>query len=904
MVDLPKSDTDFLSHKQPMQNRDAKATNIFTRFEKKEVEQSIVDRFEKQVVIYPNRIAVKTNTHQFTYDALNKAANRIARAILALCGEGEEPIALLLEQGAPMLAAILGVLKAGKIYVPLDPALPEARATYILENSQAGLMVTNSQNQSLARELTQSTIQVLSIDEIDTSISDENLGLSISPDNFAYIIYTSGSTGQPKGVVENHRNVLHEVMNRTNEISICPDDRLCIFQSFSFAGSIRKIYPVLLNGASLYPLDIKKEGIVNMANWLTQEEITILGGRAVIRELFSTLTGKERFPKIRLVTFGGDSIYRSDIESSRRHLSPDIMSVGLAGTEFGTAARYTIHKDTPISDGVLPVGYPVEGKKFLLLDDAGNQVGPGQIGEIAVKSRYLSPGYWRRPDLTQARFLPDPEGGDERIYLTGDMGRMMPDGCLIHMGRKDFQVKIRGYRIETAEVEAALLELDTINRAIVVAREERPGHKRLVAYLIPSKQPAPTVTALRSALAKTLPDYMIPSAFVMMDEMPFTATSKVDRMALPEPDTTRPELDVDFIAPRDEMESRLAGIWEEILDIDSIGVRDNFFDLGGHSLLAVQVFDRIKKSFGRKLPLVALLHAPTIEQLAHVLRQKEWSPPVSSLVTLQSHGSKRPLFCVHACNGEVLFYTDLARHLGQDRPFYGLRAQGLEGKQPPHNRIEDMAAHYVREIQTVQPEGPYFLGGGGVGGMIAFEMAQQLLAQNQKIGLLILMDTAPPRPVSSIPVSTGSRKSLGHYVSRSFYYLWNRQLIFVLKSVIQKHRRKIKRMLKPYNIRRVRDALDMAPWSYVPEVYPGRITYFLSEKRERTLGGPEAAIGSWYELAAGGLDEFHVPGDHLGMLKEPHVRIVAEHLNACLDEAQMDASDTNYAKVVSAKTAE
>jgi thioesterase domain-containing protein/acyl carrier protein len=388
---------------------------------------------------------------------------------------------------------------------------------------------------------------------------------------------------------------------------------------------------------------------------------------------------------------------------------------------------------------------------------------------------------------------------------------------------------------------------------------------------------------------------MIPSVFVMMDELPLTATGKVDRLALPEPDATRPELGVNFVAPRDELETKLAKIWEEIIGIDSIGVRDDFFDLGGHSLVAAQLFHQIQKMFGRELPLIALLHAPTVGQLADILRQEEWSPPWSSLVEFQSGGSKPPFFCVHACNGEVFFYADLARHLGREQPFYGLRAQGLDGQQAPHTSIEDMAAHYIKEMQIVQPEAPYFIGGGGVGGRIAFEMAQQLLALDQKVGLLVLIDAAAP-----IPASLNSRKSLGHYFRRSIHHLRHRQLTIILRNIVRNQRRRVTRRFKPRHTQLVRNALEMARRSYIPKVYPGRIIYFLSGKREKAPGGVQAAIGDWYDLAADGLNVFHIPGDHLKILEEPHVRVVAEHLRTCLGEVQRDAAEVGYVEARSA----
>jgi amino acid adenylation domain-containing protein len=449
MVDLSRAVVALSRPKPSIQGRRVGPTNTFIEFKKENIEQSIPDRFEQQVDRYPNRLAVKAKSHALTYDTLNKVTNRVARAILAQRGEGEEPIALLLGHSGSAIIAILGILKAGKIYVPLDPSYPQARMTYMLEDSQAGLIVTNNKNLSLAASLathraTQNVCPVLNINEIDTSLSTENLGLSIPPDTNAYLIYTSGSTGQPKGVVHTHRNALHKIRGYTNHCHICADDRLLLLASFSFSSSTATIFGALLNGAAVFPFNVKEQGLTRLAGWLIQEEITIYHSVATsFRHFIGTLTGEETFPKLRLIRLGSETIYKQDVELYRRHFPQDcILYVGMSTTETGSVCRYFVDKETEITDNVVPAGHAVEGMEILLLDDEGQTVGLNQVGEIAVRSRCLSPGYWRRPDLTRAKFLPDPEGGDKRIYLTGDLGRMRPDGCLEHLGRKDFQVKI------------------------------------------------------------------------------------------------------------------------------------------------------------------------------------------------------------------------------------------------------------------------------------------------------------------------------------------------------------------------------------------------------------------------------------------------------------------------------
>jgi len=593
----------------------------FVEFDKEEVEQSIPDRFEQMVRRYPERIAVKTKNYTLTYAELNRMANRVARAILARRGEGEEPIALLLEHDAPMVAAILGTLKAGKIFVPLDPSYPQAGLNYLFEDSQAALIVTDNKNLLVAEGLARSVRQLINIDELDSSLSDENIGLPLSPDTLAYILYTSGSTAQAKGVLQNHRNTLHTIMNYTNAFRVCVYDRLTLLHSCNFSVAIIDVFCALLNGAAVYPFNVRAEGMDHLTDWLVHEEITIYNWNpAAFRSFVGTLTMKDELPKLRLVVLGSEPVISRDAELYKKYFSPQCILVNrLGSTETTNFRLYFIDRDAQINGTIVPVGYAVEDMEVLLLDGGGERVGFNEVGEIAVKSRDLAVGYWRNPALTRAVFLPDPMGGNQRIYLTGDLGRMRPDGCLTHVGRKDFQVKIRGYRIELGEIEAALLNLYVVKQAVVVARGNEAGDDCLTAYVVPSVNPRPTMSALRRALAKRLPDYMIPAAFVVVDSLPLLPNGKVDRRALPAPGRTRPELEVPFVSPRTPIEEALAGIWAEALGIDQVGVVDNFFDLGGHSLLAGRVISRMRDTFQMDVPIQSFLEAPTVADIALVI---------------------------------------------------------------------------------------------------------------------------------------------------------------------------------------------------------------------------------------------------------------------------------------------
>ncbi len=598
-------------------------TGTFVEFAKEEIEQSIPERFEKIVRLYSDRLAVKDRHHSLTYEELNNAANRLTHAIIAQRRSDAEPIALLLEHGVPMITAILGTLKAGKIYVPLDPSHPPARLTAIVEDSQTALIVTNYKNLRLADELSHNKIKLINIDAIVNQFFDENLRLPLSPDASAYILYTSGSTGQPKGVLQNHRNVLHDCMSYTNNLHICAADRVGLLASCAVGASVHYLYGALLNGATLYPLDIREEGLSRLAAWLIQEKITFFQLSAnVFRYFLKTLTGAEEFLDLRLIALGSARVTSKDVELYRQHFSPTCVLLNrLSTTESNTIRWHFIDKVLQISGDTLPVGYAVEDKEIMILDEAGSEVGRDEIGEIAIRSRYLAPGYWRRADLTQAKFLPDPKASDKRIYLTGDLGRLTFGGCLEHIGRKDLRIKIRGFTVEVAEIERALLEHPDIREVVVTASEDRRGDNQLVAYVVANSTRL-TPTELRQFLRAKLPDYMVPTSFMILDSLPLNSNGKVDRQALPSLDLTMPQAEIAVVGATSPEEIDLAVIWAEVMCLNHTGAHDNFFDLGGHSLLAMEIICRIRDVFQIELALRDFFKNPTIAGVAeHISRR-------------------------------------------------------------------------------------------------------------------------------------------------------------------------------------------------------------------------------------------------------------------------------------------
>jgi amino acid adenylation domain-containing protein len=593
----------------------------FTQLHPEEIEQSAAHRFETIVGRYPDRLALKTKQCELSYRQLNVAANRVAQSILALRGETSEPVALMFGQGAPAIIAILAVLKSGKFYVPLDPAAPQNRCSQIVADSTASLLLTDTENIALARGAATGGCSVINIDDLEDDLSTEDPKISISPDALAYIVYTSGSTGEPKGVIETHRYALYHVFEYGNSFHISPFDRVSLVFPWTFSGGIHLIHSTVLNGAALFPFDVKADGLMELARLLVEEKITIYHSTATtLREMLALVSRNERFPSLRLVRFGGDSVNQADIQLYKNNFSDDCLLLNsLASTEAGAICRYFFDKNTVIANGNVPAGYPAYGKEILLLDDSGNALGFDQIGEIAVKSRYLSLGYWRQPALTAAKFMTNQSTGDARIYLTGDLGLMSSDGCLYHLGRKDFQVKVRGYRIDVGEVEAALLRHDQVKEVAVVGGNDHLGNARLVAYFVPAGSTVANVSVLRNFLSEKLPDYMIPASFVALENLPLTPNGKVNRRLLPAAGRSRPNLETPLAAPENEVEKDLMQIWAKVLALDEVGIHDNFFALGGDSLSASRIVSAVLQRFQLDIPLKALMESPTVAEMAVVI---------------------------------------------------------------------------------------------------------------------------------------------------------------------------------------------------------------------------------------------------------------------------------------------
>ena len=647
--------------------------NPFVQFDREEINQSISSRFERQVARLPDQIAVKTKELTVTYDALNRMANLVARTILSRNEENSETVAVLVENDVVTIAAILGVLKAGKIYVPLDLSFSPAWATFILEDTQAKIVLTTKKNRAAGKEWLGATGTVIDIESLDPRLGSENLRLEIPPNALAHVLYTSGSTGHPKGVMDNHRNTLHYVMRLTNAAHISPNDRMTLLRPPSSSGALMNLYLALLNGTSLFPMNIRDIGLAALAEWLVEEKITIYhSGGTVFRHFAQQLSGKQRFVDLRLIRLSSGQISKTDVDLFKQKFPDSLLLHVLSSTEANTYRVHFLDKNSEVTEPILPVGFPVEGMDLRIVDVEGKELATNEIGEIAIRSDYLFPGYWRNPHLTNAAFLQDPEGGDRRIFRTGDLGRLRSDGCLEYLGRKDFRLKIRGHSIQAEEVEIALLKIPEIENTVVVARRDNHGDDRLVAYIVPRPQQILSITCLRDLLKVTVPDYMVPSVFVVLDSLPLHPNGKVNRQALPPPGRKRPELSDRFVAPCTPIESVIAKIWSETLGIDEIGTQDNFFDLGGDSILASKIVSSISKTFSWGLSVREFFEAPTVARTSQILMTKQPSSGLTDNVA-------RSVLEIESMSPE-----DISRVLSDER-----NRRRDEQKQPAPFREED-----------------------------------------------------------------------------------------------------------------------------------------------------------------------------------------------------------------------
>ncbi|MBE8998845.1 amino acid adenylation domain-containing protein [Nostoc sp. LEGE 12447] len=902
-------------------------------------DQSIHQLFEEQVERTPNAVAVefvderseasRRVNQQLTYQQLNCRANQLAHYLKSLGVTADVLVGICVERSLQMVVGLLGILKAGGAYVPLDPNYPQERLAFMLEDAQVSVLLTQH---SLLDRLPQHQASQVFLDtdwQMISQLSQDNLISGVQTNNLAYVIYTSGSTGKPKGVALNQLALCNLILWQLQNNTISTGAKTLQFAPISFDVSFQEMFSTWFSGGTLFLITEELRRDTSALLGFLQEKAVerLFVPFVALQQLAEVAVGSELVNShLREIITAGEQLQMTPaISQWLSKLNDCTLHNHYGPSESHVIITFTLNNSVKAWPLLPPIGRPIANTQIYILDKYLQPVPVGVAGELHIGGVSLARGYLNRPELTQERFISNPfkrsrgagEQGSrgetfnsDRLYKTGDLARYLPDGNIEYLGRIDNQVKVRGFRIELGEVEAVLSQHGDVEGCCIIAREDTPGDKRLVAYVVAHQNCTPTINELRQFLKAKLPDYMVPSAFVMLESMPLTPSGKVDRRALPAPDLHSSNSDK-YVAPRNQVELELTQIWSRILKVDKVGVKDNFFDLGGHSLLTPYLMAQIKQQFGKDIAIASLYQNPTIEQLATIVPFDSDSKSGSPLVILQPHGSKPPLFCLPGAAGYPFYLYDLARCLGSDQPFYSFQAIAPGEGEELITQVEDVAARYIQELLVVQPKGPYFLAGHSFGGKLAFEMAQQLLRKGHKVALVAILDTTAPfhqknpsafdldntkwlaELADTIEVVYG--KNMDCSVETLQSMVWEDQLKYVLERL------KNADILPPDDeITQLNNMVQLlkanAVVNYVPqEIYPTKITLLRAKENVVKVDESNSEVLSeilqdlhwgWSKFSAEPVNVHFVPGNHVTMMNLPNVQVLAEQLKACIEQAQ------------------
>lgn len=865
-------------------------------------EKTIHELFAEQARQTPEAIAASFVDGVLTYSELDLRSNRLAHYLRGCGVSANGLVGVCLERSPEMLVALLGILKAGGAYMFLDASYPKERLALMIEDACPPVILTTTAFEarlpSNTRLLRFDGAEFAAVAEAPESPPIE----ATKPSDLAYVSFTSGSTGRPKGVCVPHRGVVRLVRD-TSYARFAADEVFLQLAPIAFDASTFEIWGALLNGARLAVFPAQMPTLAALGEFVQRQGVTTLWLTAglfhqVIDERWESLHG------VRQLLAGGDVLSPLQVRKALERLPGCRIINGYGPTEnttFTCCHRITVES---LQRSSIPIGRPISNTTVYILDERLQPVPIGVPGELYTGGDGLARGYLNRAELTAGKFVSHPflSDPDARLYRTGDLARWMSDGRIEFLGRIDLQVKIRGFRIELDEIETVLSRHPAVRSCAVVVQPRRDAEKKLLACMTLNEKPGPSAKDLRRFLADKLPDYMVPTGFTFLDELPLDPNGKVDRRRLASTASAQPERVRTL--PRDGVERRLVKIWEDILDVRPIGVTDGFFELGGHSLLAVRLLARIESVFERKLPLAAIFQAATIEELAGVLRGNTATWDATSLVEIKAGAERPPLFLVHGVGGGMFWgYANLARHLDAEQPIQAFKSRGLDGKEE-YPSIAEMAKHYVADLKAFQPTGPYAIGGYCFGGNVAQEMACQLEAKGDEVALVLLMNCSP----------TGGSYGRGRLtVNWTICFFKNLAgLVINLYQAGPEARRNFLRWKWRTWTKRLRrlssrggrfrtgfdadEMVDLSAYSLDQRKLWASHVRSLHEHRTRLYGGRVVLIRSrshqlycsfeddygWAEFAAGGVDVRISPGAHESILEEPHVRNVAEEVGACL----------------------
>ena len=874
--------------------------------------------FERQASATPRASAVICRRDQITYEDLDRRANQLANYLRSLGVGPEVLVGLCLERSIDLVVALLGILKAGGAYIPLDPQYPADRIAFMLEDSGAAVLVTEEQ---ILSKLPTTMATVVCVDRDRSRIERQSSAVpssSLTQNNLMYVIYTSGSTGKPKGVQITHKSVVNFLASMRSEPGICESDRLLAVTTISFDIAVLEIYLPLTSGASviLATPDTVGDGIA-LAALIRKSRPTLMQATpATWRMLLeSGWTGRAGLK----ILCGGEALSR---ELANRLLTIGDEVWNLYGpTE--TTIWSAIHK-VDCRESAVPIGRPIANTTCYLLDAVGQPVPVGTPGELFIGGVGVARGYLNRPELTAEKFVPSPFDPDRRLYRTGDMAVCLPDGNIEFIRRIDNQVKLRGFRIELGEIEAALEEQPGVRQAVVVIREDMAGDPRLAAYVTAREGQEVNTAELRHALATKVPGYMVPSVFMVLNAFPLTSNRKVDRRALPAPDHQF-NAHEDYVPPATEMERGVAEIFEDLLGIERVTVASNFFELGGHSLLVARLQRRLRERFGKELALMQLLERPTVAAIADLLGTRDGTAPEDApgecLVPVQRHGTRPPLFLACGYSGDVnettMILARMAAHFDGDQPVYGLRPRWVRGGGSGYLSIAEMARECISEMRSVQPSGPYLVGGYCFAGAVAIEIAQQLLHEGEDVRLLALIDSLRPNAVHTLLVNlinySDYLRKRGRHIGE---VIWG---LLTARDGSRSVRLSELMARKLQNLRPESGSDSLLPSAralfeehrqlllrYQPEPFMGLMSLYVCEKWYNAIVASkwrrlfERYLG-WQGIARGGLSVYKVSGDHQALLtvhSDELARSLADSIDAALPGSSQKQVDLKYYETV------
>ncbi len=865
-------------------------------------DKCIFQLFEEQILKTPDSVAISDDRKKVTYAELNVKANKLARYLHHSGAVEGSLVGICMERSTDLLVALLAVQKAGCTYIPLDPIYPKDRLALIIEDGNPAAMLTE---RKLLENLPETAAKNIFMEEPEAwqNESGENTNFNVTPDTVAYLIYTSGSTGKPKGVQIQHRALVNFMLSMARQPGITPDDVMLAVTTISFDIAGLEMFLPVISGASIFVAT--QETSMNpdlLIQKIDECKATILQATPVT---FRMLNSAEWSGAKNLKILCGG-------EAMSKELAYDLVrKCGELWNMYGpteTTIWSTVEKveiDENDKTGYVNLGKPIDNTFIYVLNSEFQPVPIGYPGELFIGGDGLAKGYFNLPEMTDSKFLPDPFAGipGARMYRTGDLVQQLENGKLEFLNRVDSQVKIRGFRIELGEIESALGQYSSIRDNVVIVREDNPGDKKLVAYLIQKDNQETDIAGLRQFLKTKIPDYMVPVAYVFIELFPLTPNGKIDRKALPSPLEAEPQQEKPYVEPQTDTERKLAEIWSEVLKIKRIGTDENFFEIGGHSMIAVTLMVKIEKNFGMRLPLAILFDHSTIHDMALIIDQK--SAPVSwgSLVPIRSKGSKKPLYLVHGAGLNLLLYTTIVSHLDPDQPVFGLQAKGLDGEDEPLDTIEAIAAYYNSEIRKVDKSGSYALAGFSMGGQLAYEMARQLVEAGQKVSFLGVFDTVSEN-VSDLHIPFFKR----HYlrINRLF-----NQIIWIIKTFLKMPANKKsefvslkwqslkKRITKddyeikpegvsvgkqselPKYLHKVHKANSDALEKYILPPYPGRLHLFRATDQKFYIKDP---VNYGWDEYVKEMVILHIPGEHSTIFAPPNDKMFADALQECLDK--------------------